>query len=205
MTPENALKRVLAKQENPSKASQVNLDDVAAITAPWPTPNAMAGGSTSRSGDRKDELLISGLIQPWNTPRATDGSKGGPNQTGGALPADAAMSGWATPAARDYRSEVASNEYNQERSQQTRGKPLSFEVLGATSPSSPAETTNPAASVLNPAMSRWLMGFRSTHDTLSPGWSSWVLMQKLLSGSSPRREEIELAVSEVTAMQFVRK
>ena len=26
----------------------------------------------------------------WNTPRATDGSNGGPNQTGGALPADAA-------------------------------------------------------------------------------------------------------------------
>jgi hypothetical protein len=33
-------------------------------TEGWPTPNAMAGGSTSRSRDRKDELLISGLIQP---------------------------------------------------------------------------------------------------------------------------------------------
>ena len=29
----------------------------------WPTPNSMEGGSTSRSGDRKDELLIGGLVQ----------------------------------------------------------------------------------------------------------------------------------------------
>jgi DNA (cytosine-5)-methyltransferase 1 len=29
----------------------------------------------------------------WNTPRATGGSNGGPNQTGGALPADAALAG----------------------------------------------------------------------------------------------------------------
>jgi hypothetical protein len=33
----------------------------------------------------------------WNTPRATDGKNGGPNQAGGALPADAAMAGWPTP------------------------------------------------------------------------------------------------------------
>lgn len=33
-----------------------------ATLAGWPTPNTMAGGSTSRGGDRKDEKLISGLI-----------------------------------------------------------------------------------------------------------------------------------------------
>ena len=32
----------------------------------------------------------------WNTARATDGSNGGPNQAGGALPADAALAGWTT-------------------------------------------------------------------------------------------------------------
>lgn len=35
----------------------------------------------------------------WNTARATDGSNGGPNQSGGALPADAALAGWPTPMA----------------------------------------------------------------------------------------------------------
>jgi len=39
----------------------------------------------------------------WNTPRATDGSNGGPNQAGGALSADAAMAGWPTPTTRDHK------------------------------------------------------------------------------------------------------
>ena len=30
----------------------------------WPTPNAMEGGQTSRSGDRKDEMLMGGMVQP---------------------------------------------------------------------------------------------------------------------------------------------
>ena len=37
----------------------------------------------------------------WNTPRATDGENGGPNQAGGALSADAAQAGWTTPQAHD--------------------------------------------------------------------------------------------------------
>ncbi len=39
----------------------------------------------------------------WNTPRSTDGSNGGPNQAGGALPADAAMAGWVTPSSIDWK------------------------------------------------------------------------------------------------------
>jgi hypothetical protein len=42
-----------------------------------------------------------GLLAGCSTPRATDGEKGGPNQTGGALPADAALAGWATPTAHE--------------------------------------------------------------------------------------------------------
>jgi hypothetical protein len=37
----------------------------------------------------------------WNTPRATDGENGGPNQANGALSADAAMAGWPTPTVND--------------------------------------------------------------------------------------------------------
>ena len=52
----------------------------------WPTPNAMAGGSTSRSKNRKDELLISGLIQPpvgWDTPTVAEADKLTPNSRDG--------------------------------------------------------------------------------------------------------------------------
>ena len=38
----------------------------------------------------------------WNTPRATDGSNGGPNQANGALASDAALAGWPTSTARDH-------------------------------------------------------------------------------------------------------
>ena len=46
--------------------------------ATWPTPDASEAGKTSRSGDRKDEPLIGGLVRTtWPTPNASDGS-GGP-------------------------------------------------------------------------------------------------------------------------------
>lgn len=56
-----------------------------------PTPSVAnaTGGQSSRSGDRKDEMLLSGLMREadaamWSTPRASDGEKGGPNQSFGA-------------------------------------------------------------------------------------------------------------------------
>ena len=39
----------------------------------------------------------------WNSPRATDGKNGGPNQANGALSHDAALAGWVTPASRDWK------------------------------------------------------------------------------------------------------
>ena len=52
-----------------------------------------SGRRISDSEPSLEQSDLTGL----NTPRATDGSNGGPNQAGGALPADAAMSGWPTP------------------------------------------------------------------------------------------------------------
>lgn len=55
------------------------------------------------SGKGSDsQPTISDLPQVgYNTPRATDGKNGGPNQAGGALPADVALAGWHTCMARD--------------------------------------------------------------------------------------------------------
>ena len=55
--------------------------------------------SARRISDNGSGSLKSG----WNTPRATDGSNGGPKQAGGALPADAALTGWSTTSSRDWK------------------------------------------------------------------------------------------------------
>jgi len=76
----------------------------------WPTPNVPLGGRVQseevtiagkRADGTKAQIGLENVARlvGWNTPRATDGSNGGPNQAGGALPADAQLAGWPTPIA----------------------------------------------------------------------------------------------------------
>jgi hypothetical protein len=56
-----------------------DLSKDAALMDGWPTPNAMAGGQTSRSGDRKGEMLIGGLVigmTPIGSPAETANTEG---------------------------------------------------------------------------------------------------------------------------------
>ena len=159
------------RDNNPDPTHFHRLEDVVGLTG-WPTPNAMEGGATSRSGERKDELLIGGLIRGWHTPKGTDGTKGGPNQTGETLVQDVMLTGWATPRA-----------IYGEHSGMSDAKHLTGQA-GASTSSSPAETTAPAASVLNPAMARWLMGFPASWDQSSPGWTEWESVQHALTESA---------------------
>lgn len=47
-------------------------DSLTGATMLWATPGAMAGGSTSRGGDRIAEPLLGGQVQLWTSPVATD-------------------------------------------------------------------------------------------------------------------------------------
>ena len=73
----------------------------------WPTPtqhDAERGGQEKRATtERHGSNLQDFALTAWNTPRATEGSNGGPNQAGGALSNDAAMASWATPTTRDHK------------------------------------------------------------------------------------------------------
>lgn len=72
-----------------------NLND---IVAGWATPSLPGGGRIPKGGmsmtgktpdGKKRQVDLQWQARGWNTPRATDGSNGGPNQSGGALPCDA--------------------------------------------------------------------------------------------------------------------
>jgi hypothetical protein len=85
------------------------------------------------------------------------------------------LAGWATPAARDFKSgETADGNpltYN--------ARPLSEQVLGATTASSPASTER--RGVLDAAFSRWLMGFPETWDEMSPNYDAWRSVQERIA------------------------
>ncbi len=50
------------------------------------------------------------MLVPYNTPRATDGSNGGPSQAGGALSHDVSLMPWVSPQARDSKGARTSQE-----------------------------------------------------------------------------------------------
>jgi hypothetical protein len=116
------------------------------------------------------------LFAGWPTPQTTEHQKTNPRKNlklGGAV----LLVGWATPAARDFKSEACEDWFANQRYQEARGKPLSWQVV---------PTTRPEGLVLNAGMSRWLMGFpqgEAIHgwDSLSPGYSEWDTVQKMLA------------------------
>lgn len=94
------------------------------------------------------------------------------------------LTGWATPQHCDGRGATGPASKNRE---------LGRDVLSSTS-----EAARPAAAAINPAMSRWLMGYHQEPqtqgwDTCSPGWQSWGTIQKLLGEYSRKQDGTESA------------
>lgn len=175
-----------------ARARRTSDKDCSGEVSGWPTPTKSdtTGGKQPSGGTRTTPSKLKQMptvLTGWPSPTRQDSVRmpsmnfTTPNIT---LNHAATLTGWATPAARDFKSEAASETYNHERDAHPRGKPLSYEALGATTASSPAATAKRGASVLNAAMSRWLQGFPASWDTASPSYAEWQSVQQELTESA---------------------
>lgn len=152
----------------------------------WPTPTVadVQGGRKTRSGARSGEALLNGIMT-WSTPRASDGEKGGPNQSFGAggqpLPAQMHQAAaWVTPTTTLSGQEPEAWMARRERMKVRHptkggmGTPLDMQmhITAATEAGGPVTSGLPATTAKrgapNPAFPCWLMGFPA--EWVSGAW-----------------------------------
>lgn len=141
----------------------------ASASGSWPTPTANEyEASPERTLARREALKAKGIngngfgltvgqaAHLWSTPRASDGSKGGPNQkfSAGGQPLASQAAHWGTPTTRDHKDTGDCS-----------GVPTNG-LLGRMAKSWSGMTDRPGS--LNPEFHLWLMGWPTEWTALEP-------------------------------------
>lgn len=196
---ENHLARLelIKKQGINGNGAGLTLAIVAQLVG-FPTPEANAGTKAPKfhgRGTSNPSLNTVASLTGYPSPRAGDADKGMRTEQGVAnelarqpgpdLVTIAQMSGWASPdtSNRGPDEHLGWSRPSGQNRASTLQRHASFTVA----------TANSGVYQLNPAMSRWLMGFPANRrtrdwDVCSPCWSSWAIVQRMLSELSARPE-----------------
>jgi hypothetical protein len=158
-------------------ASALRIDDSGCgglQQAEWLTPTNQSGGPTNSAEDvirhqeRGYQITLHGqvMLAAWPTPMAGTPKQNGYNEAGNTDSSrrTVELAGWATPQVFDATNCPSGNL----EAKKAKGgcANLREQVRGATSNGSPAQTAKPG--LLNPAFSRWLMGYPAEWDDCAP-------------------------------------
>lgn len=147
----------------------------------WPTPTCNVNPQPETPRGLQN---IAGAVKlvGWTTPSYSDGARGGtgitPGMTGSSLVQLVKFAGWTTPTTRDWKDTAGMTAQREGRDrldqlprQAYTCGPLRLTVFGVMQTGSFVGTENGVQ--LNPAHSRWLMGFPKAWDTVSPHHEHW--------------------------------